>query len=94
MTSEHPVLTGIRETVRANGSHRCHWGNLRREVFPDQAAWVHLRNWCAENDLECQLSFGEASKQAEVHFMRAMKDAAPAPAPTIGDTVAATPTPA
>jgi hypothetical protein len=94
MTTEHPVLTGIREGVRANGSYRCHWGNLRREVFPDQAAWVHLRNWCAENDLECQLSFGEASKHAEVHFMKAMKDASPAPAPTLGDTAEATPTPA
>jgi hypothetical protein len=92
MTTEHPVLTGIREGVRANGSHRCHWGNLRREVFPDQAAWVHLRNWCAANDLECQLSFGEASKHVEVHFMKAIKNAAPVPVAT--DAVGAAPSPA
>ena len=86
MTTEHPVLTGIRDGVRAKGSHTCHWGNLRREVFPAQAAWIELRAWCAENDLECQLSFGEASKEAEVHFIKAIKlpeAAQPAAAPVL-----------
>lgn len=92
MTPEHPVLTGIRESVRAKGSHTCHWGNLRREVFPDQAAWITLRNWCAENDLECQLSFGESSRQAEVHFIKAVKFPAPVAAPA--DTADAAPSPA
>lgn len=73
MTTEHPVLAGIRDSVRANGSHTCHWGNLRREVFPAQAAWIELRAWCAANGLECQLSFGESSKEAEVHFIKAIK---------------------
>jgi len=94
MTTEHPVLTGIREGVRANGSHRCHWGNLRREVFPDQAAWISLRAWCAENDLECQLSFGESSRQAEVHFIKSVKFAAPASAPAPDDAAGVAPSPA
>jgi len=92
MTTEHPVLAGIRDSVRANGKHTCHWGNLRREVFPDKAAWIELRAWCAEHDLECQLSFGEASRQAEVHFIKAIKLAPPAPAAS--EAVGAAPSPA
>jgi hypothetical protein len=90
MTTEHPVLAGIRDSVRANGSHTCHWGNLRRDVFPGKAAWIELRAWCAENDLECQLSFGEASKHAEVHFIRAIK----LPAAAAPDTTGAAASPA
>ena len=92
MATEHPVLTGIRDSVLAKGSHTCHWGNLRREVFPaDPTAWVTLRAWCAGNDLECQLSFGESSKQAEVHFLKAIRLA---PAPLVTDAVGAAPSPA
>jgi hypothetical protein len=92
MTTEHPMLTGIRESMKANGSHTCHWGKLRREVFPDRPAWIALRAWCAENDFECDLSFGEASKEAEVHFRKARPAAAAAPPPT--DAVRAAPNPA
>lgn len=92
MTTEHSVLAGIRDSVCANGSHTCHWGNLRREVFPGQTAWISLRAWCAENDLECQLSFGESSRDAEVHFLKAIKVRAPAAVAT--DAVGVAPSPA
>jgi hypothetical protein len=84
MSTDHPVLASIREHVLSSGSYTCHWGKLRREVFEAQPAWINLRAWCAANDLECDLCFGESSKQAEVHFRKAgpapiLRPEAPAP---------------
>jgi hypothetical protein len=71
MTTEHPLLAGIRESVRANGVVSRHWGELRREVFPGQPAWINLRAWCADNELVCELIVGESSREAEVQFCKA-----------------------
>ena len=70
MATEHQLLAVIRGHVKQEGSHRQHWGELRREVFPGQMAWLSLKAWCAENGLECELVFGQSSKAAEVQFSR------------------------
>jgi hypothetical protein len=70
MATEHQLLAIIRGHMKQNGSHRQHWGELRREVFPGQMAWLSLKAWCAENGFECELVFGQSSKAAEVQFYK------------------------
>lgn len=75
MTQDHELLAQIRAGIQATGTHRHHWGELRREVFPGQVAWLSLKAWCADNQLECELVFGQSSKAAEVQFSRQRKAA-------------------
>lgn len=70
MTTEHPLLARIREDVLAGGAHSYLWGELRREVFPGEAAWMKLRAWCAQNAFECELAFGQSSRNAEVQVRK------------------------
>jgi hypothetical protein len=93
MTIEHPLLAGIRESVLANGIYSHHWGELRREVFPGQPAWINLRAWCIDNGLECDLTFGEASKEAEVQFRKADPATIANPAPVITTPISVAPIP-
>ena len=80
MANEHHLLAVIRARILESGSHRHHWGELRREVFPAQLAWLSLKAWCAENNIDCELVFGQSSRAAEVQFCRQRK-AVNAPAP-------------
>jgi hypothetical protein len=93
-TTEHPLLAGIREGVQANGNHVCHWGELRREAFPAQPAWINLRAWCIDNGLECELAFGDSSREAEVHFRRIQAAPVVPPAQVASDAVGGAPSPA
>lgn len=70
MEGEHSLLAGIRAGVGAAGTHIEHWGALRREVFPGTESWPGLKAWCAENALECELTFGQSSKTAQVQFRK------------------------
>lgn len=73
MNLDHPLLTDIRQGITATGSHTHHWGELRREVFPGVASWVALKAWCAENAIECELSYGQSSRASQVQFRRQRK---------------------
>ncbi len=77
MAQDHELLAQIRAGIQATGTHRHHWGELRREVFPGQIAWLSLKAWCADNQLECELVFGQSSKAAEVQFSRQRKAQGP-----------------
>lgn len=70
MTEEHSLLAAIRAGVEATGWHLQRWGELRREVFPGATSWRGLKAWCAANEMECELAFGQSSKSAEVQFRR------------------------
>lgn len=73
MNTDHPLLAGIRAGIDTHGAHSHHWGELRREVFPGVDSWLGLKAWCAENALECELTFSERSKAAQVQFRRARR---------------------
>jgi hypothetical protein len=78
MKTDHPILAVIRAGIDANGAHSHHWGELRREVFPGLAAWGDLKAWCLANGYECDLAFSQSSRDTEVQFRKARKNA-PAP---------------
>lgn len=69
MTNDHPLLTGIRAALATSGVHSQHWGDLRRGAFPE-TSWDGLKAWCAEHTIECELSFSQSSKDAQVQFRR------------------------
>jgi hypothetical protein len=95
MANEHHLLAVIRTRILESGTHRQHWGELRREVFPAQLAWLSLKAWCAENGIDCELVFGQSSRNAEVQFCKRSKAAsAPVPAGEVTCEVRAAPTPA
>lgn len=89
MNIEHPLLSDIRAGVATHGSHSHHWGELRREVFPGIDAWQGLKHWCAENGFECDLSYTQSSKSAQVQFRKARKNAAPAVVQDVPEMLAA-----
>jgi hypothetical protein len=74
MTTEHSLLSGIRDAIAATGWHSHGWGELRREVFPGPESWPGLKAWCAENAIECQLAYSQSSKGTEVQFRRRRKN--------------------
>jgi hypothetical protein len=76
MNVDHPRLGDIRAGVVATGWHYASWGDLRREVFPGEEAWPQLKQWCAENAMECMLEYVQSSKSTEVQFRRLRKNAA------------------
>lgn len=78
--TEHPLLAAIRAGIAATRTHSAHWGNLRREAFPGPTAWRGLKAWCAENAFECELAFGQSSRDASVQFRALTKAAAAAAA--------------
>ena len=70
MRTEHTLLSAIRAGVDTSGRHTHHWGELRRQVFGGTESWVALKAWCASNAFECELTFSQSSKVAEVQFRR------------------------
>jgi hypothetical protein len=75
-TNEHPLLAKILASVSSTNTYNHHWGQLRREVFPGEDSWARLQAWAAEHNLECQLTFTQSSKGAELQFRRLGRSAA------------------
>jgi hypothetical protein len=73
MFTDHPLLADIRHNVLASGSCTCQWGELRREVFPEQPAWNNLRAWAVENGMECEFCASEESRGSEVRFVKVVQ---------------------
>ena len=69
-TPDHPLLAKILASVSPTNAFNCHWGQLRREVFPGEDSWTRLKAWAAAHNLECELAFSQSSKGAEVQFRR------------------------
>lgn len=74
MNIDHPLLSDIRARVETDGAYAHHWGELRREVFPGIDSWLGLKAWCAENGLDCELAYTQASKSAQVQFRKLRKN--------------------
>ena len=64
------LLAAAREAVQAKGTYVTSWSGLRQSHFPGTSGWTKLQAWCAENEIGCEICYGQSSRTAEVQFRR------------------------